>query len=236
MKVWGYWATFGWAVLAFFVGQFGGLALIVLLRRGGVEAVLAAPFDGVLVSQILLVSNPITIALIALAVRLARASFRGYLALEWPRRLDLTAGLAALAVLIAASDAILYLTGQLLVTPFQSESYSTAAAAGWLAPMLFATVILAPAGEEVLFRGFLFRGWARSPRSVWPAIVAISLLWAALHIQYDWVGMLQIFVVGLFLGWMRWLSGSTLLTFMLHALFNLEGTIETVVQLYVLAH
>jgi membrane protease YdiL (CAAX protease family) len=81
-----------------------------------------------------------------------------------------------------------------------------------------------------LFRGFLFRGWARSPRSVWPAIVAISLLWALMHVQYDWTGIAQIFVVGLFLGWMRWWSASTLLTFLLHALFNLEATMETVVQ------
>ncbi len=42
--------------------------------------------------------------------------------------------------------------------------------------------------------------------------------------------MLQIFVIGLFLGWVRWRSGSMLLTFVLHALFNLEGTIETVLQ------
>ncbi len=50
--------------------------------------------------------------------------------------------------------------------------------------------------------------------------------------QYDWTGIVQIFVVGLFLGWMRRLSGSTLLTFMLHALFNIEGTLETVIQLH----
>ena len=66
---------------------------------------------------------------------------------------------------------------------------------------------------------------------MWPAIVVISLLWAALHIQYDWTGILQIFVIGLFLGWMRWRSGSTLLTLLLHTLFNLEGTLETVLQI-----
>jgi hypothetical protein len=41
---------------------------------------------------------------------------------------------------------------------------------------------------------------------------------------------LQIFVIGLFLGWMRWRSGSTLLTLLLHGLFNVEGTLETVLQ------
>jgi uncharacterized protein len=43
---------------------------------------------------------------------------------------------------------------------------------------------------------------------------------------------LQIFVVGLFLGWMRWRSGSLVLTFLLHALFNLEGTLETLALLH----
>ena len=117
------------------------------------------------------------------------------------------------------------------MTAFQQQSYATAAAEGWLLPMFLGAVIVAPAGEEIMFRGFLFRGWARSERSAWPAIVVISMLWAALHVQYDWTGILQIFVIGLFLGWMRWRSGSTLLTFFLHTLFNLEGTLETVLQI-----
>jgi membrane protease YdiL (CAAX protease family) len=99
--------------------------------------------------------------------------------------------------------------------------------AGWLAALWVSAVVVAPAGEEVLFRGFLFRGWARSPRSVWPAIVIISLLWAAAaSIRLD--GILQIFVVGLFLGWMRWRSGSTLLTFFCTRCSTSKGTLETV--------
>jgi membrane protease YdiL (CAAX protease family) len=121
------------------------------------------------------------------------------------------------------------------VTTFQLQSYTSAAAEGWLPAMVVAAIVIAPAGEEILFRGFLFRGWARSQHSAWPAIVAISVLWAGLHVQYDWTGMLQIFVIGLFLGWMRLRSGSTLLTFVLHALFNLEGTLETAVQVHFFA-
>ncbi|MGB7035618.1 MAG: CPBP family intramembrane glutamic endopeptidase, partial [Xanthobacteraceae bacterium] len=124
------------------------------------------------------------------------------------------------------------LSGRDLVTDFQLQSYTSAAAEGWLPAMMFAAIVIAPAGEEIMFRGFLFRGWVRSERSAWSAIVVISLLWAALHVQYDWTGMLQIFVVGMFLGWTRLRSNSTLLTFILHALFNLEGTLETVAQVH----
>jgi membrane protease YdiL (CAAX protease family) len=228
MRIWGYWATLGWALLAFIVSQCVAIALLLWLRVADVETLLANPFDGVTVTLFLLIANPIMIAVIALAVRCARAPLAEYLALVWPPRREIIVGIVALVAVIAIGDALLLLSGRDLVTSFQTQSYATAAAEGWLVPMAAAAIILAPAGEEVMFRGFLFRAWARSERSAWPAIVVISVLWAVLHVQYDWAGMLQIFIVGLFLGWIRWRSGSTLLTFVLHALFNLEATVETV--------
>jgi uncharacterized protein len=164
---------------------------------------------------------------LVIAVRLARSDLSGYFALKWPSGRDVSLGIVGLVVLIATTDALLYVTDRDLTTQFQLQSYTTAAAAGWLLPMLAAAILVAPAGEEAMFRGFLFRGWVRSSRSAWPAIVVISILWATLHIQYDWAGMLEIFAAGIFLGWMRWRSGSLVLTFLLHALFNLEATLET---------
>lgn len=232
MKVWGYWATFGWALLAFVVGQFLALAVLVWLRLGDVSLVLTKPFDGAMITLFIVVANPLMIAVLALAVRLARARQVDYFALVLPRLRDLALGLVCLVGLIIVSDALLYVSGRDLVTPFQLQSYASATAEGWLPALLAAAILIAPAGEELMFRGFIFRGWARSDRTAWPAIVVISVLWAALHIQYDWAGVLQIFVIGLFLGWMRARSGSILLTFLLHALFNLEGTLETVLQIH----
>ena len=92
-----------------------------------------------------------------------------------------------------------------------------------------AMVVYAPVGEELMFRGFLYRGWARTPQAVLPAILAISTIWAGVHVQYDWFGMLQILIIGLILGWVRSRSGSTLLTMLLHGLVNAWATVETVV-------
>jgi len=213
MRIWGYWTTLGWSIVAFLVGQFFGFGVLLWLRAGDWDSILQTPFDGVLVTIFIALSNPVTIGVLAIAVWLARSDLSDYFALKWPAAHDLAFGIAALVVLIAAGD-------------------TTAAAAGWLPAMFAAAIVIAPAGEEAMFRGFMFRGWVRSPGSVWPAIVVISILWAMLHIQYDWTGVLQIFIVGLFLGWMRWRSGSLVLAFLLHALFNLEGTLETLVLLH----
>jgi uncharacterized protein len=232
MKIWGYWATLGWAILAFLAGQFVGSGALLWQRAGAWSSLLETPYDGIAVTLFIAISNPITIGIIMLAVWLAHTSQTDYLALKWPQKRDVILGLIGLVVLIAVCDALLYLSGRDLVTQFQLQSYTTAATEGWLVAMWLGAIVIAPAGEEVMFRGFLFRGWARTERTVWPAVIVISVLWASLHVQYDWTGIAQIFAIGLFLGFMRWRSGSTLLTFFLHALFNLEGTMETVAQLH----
>ncbi len=93
--------------------------------------------------------------------------------------------------------------------------------------LLFAITVLIPISEESLFRGFLFRGWLQSPRSAWPVIVLTAGLFAIIHVQYDWFLIGQVFAFGVLFGWMRWVTGSTLLTMLLHGLVNLEGMIET---------
>ena len=86
-------------------------------------------------------------------------------------------------------------------------------------------VIAAPISEEVLFRGFMFRGFVHAPRDAVPSIVLISLIWSLQHIQYDLLDITEIFVFGLLLGLVRWSTGSTTLTIVLHAINNLVGSI-----------
>jgi membrane protease YdiL (CAAX protease family) len=226
-----YLATFAWAFVAFVVGQIVALAALVLWWHGDLYRLMASPYDGAVVTLSVLVINPVSIAVLVLAARLRSADVVEYLGLVPPRRRMAVIGIIGILVIIVFTDALLFVSGRAIVSPFQSISYRTAAAEGWLALMWFATVVVAPAGEEIMFRGFLFRGFVRSERAAWPAIVAISLLWTAPHVQYDWTGMLEIFVAGMFLGWVRWKSSSTLLTIVLHGLFNLEGMFETALQL-----
>jgi len=61
-------------------------------------------------------------------------------------------------------------------------------------------------------------------------VLVITLIWSAMHIQYDLFGITQGFVTGLVLGWIRWRSGSTALTILLHMLVNLGATTEAILK------
>ena len=141
-------------------------------------------------------------------------------------------GIAATVALIVVGNALSWLFSRFIVTPFQTDIYRTAAAAGWLPLLWLAVVVVTPIGEETLFRGFLFRGWLRAPRDAWPVIVVTALLWAIIHVQYDWYVIAQVFCFGLLLGWLRWATGSTILTMLLHGLINFEGMLETMISLH----
>jgi hypothetical protein len=162
-------------------------------------------------------------------IRLKRWPVAEYLGLVPPPRGATLRALALLLALIAAVEGIMMLVGQNVVPPFQLISYRTAKEAGYL-PALFATVVLfAPIGEEIVFRGFLYRGFVRRPGHEPYAIVVITLVWMAAHLQYDWVGMLQVFIIGLLFGGVRWWTGSIVPTILMHVIANLVATIETVI-------
>ena len=109
--------------------------------------------------------------------------------------------------------------------PWTLAIHRSARADGTLIWLWLAIVVAAPIGEEVLYRGFMFRGFVRTQRDAVPSIVLISLIWSLQHIQYDLLDITEIFVLGLLYGLVRWSTGSTTLTILLHSANNLVGFI-----------
>ena len=72
----------------------------------------ASPYDGATVTLSVLVLNPVTVGVLLLAIRVAGANPVEYLALVWPRTRDLIVGVVGIVIIIAATDAILYLSGR----------------------------------------------------------------------------------------------------------------------------
>jgi uncharacterized protein len=226
MKVWGIWATLAFAILAFVLGQAMGFAVLSTLKTidpGRVDT------DGTAVAIYTLISNPIEIVTLVLAIQLLGSNAREYLGIDIPHWRDVAIAVAGLAATIAAADAVTFALGKDMVPAFQIELHRTARAQGSLPWLWLAIIVAAPVGEELLFRGFLFRGFVHEPRDAVPGILIISLIWSMLHVQYDWFGTSQVFVIGLLFGFVRWRTGSTTLAILMHVLLNLESVVETVI-------
>ena len=232
LKPWGRWATLGLGFIALFGGQIVALTALVWWYKLGLTRLSDLTVDGVLVSLSLYIGTAIQVALLVLMTRKRGAGVAAYLGLTLPRKRDLILGIITVIVFTAAADAIGRLFTDDLVTQFQLDIYRTAKSAGWLPWLVLALVVVAPIGEETLFRGFLFRGWYRSDRDTWVAIIATALLWALVHVQYNPYLIAQVFLYGLVLGWFRWKSGSTILTILLHSLVNIEGIVGTVIAVH----
>jgi membrane protease YdiL (CAAX protease family) len=224
MKVWGLAATLGFAVLAFGLGQAVGIGA---MTAAGFDP-LRVGYDGTAVAISVLVGNPVQVITLVLAVRLTGEDTLAYFGLNVPRWRDVAIAVAGLAIVIGFADALTVVLGRDLVPPFQIEVQRSAQTSGTLIWLWLAVVVVAPVGEELLFRGFLFRGFVREPRDVLPGILVIALIWSLLHIEYDWFGISVVFAVGVLLGYVRHYSGSTTLVILLHMLLNVESMLETV--------
>jgi membrane protease YdiL (CAAX protease family) len=225
MKVWGLWATLGFAILAFVLGQAMGIAALTMVKNFDLARV---DYDGTAVAVYTLVGNPVEIITLVLATRLSGSDALAYLGLDIPRRRDIAIAAAGLMAVILAADGITLALGKEMVPAFQLELHRTAQAEGTLPWLWLAILVAAPVGEELLFRGFMFRGFVHEPRDALPAILVLALIWSLLHVQYDWFGTAQVFLIGVLFGFVRWRSGSTTLVILLHMLLNLESVAETV--------
>ena len=94
------------------------------------------------------------------------------------------------------------------------------------APLILAVTVAAPFIEELLFRGFMFRGLDASRAGPIGAIVLPNILWVTLHAQYARPTLMMLFAMGLVLGLARHFSGSVTLPLVLHAISNAVSTIS----------
>ena len=233
---WGLLGTIVWGALgicAWFAVQFaviiGFIAWRDTVAPGSVDMAKMA-HDGFLLATVTILAAPAWIGVSVIAARKRGWRAMDYLALVPPRRGEILFGVACLVALLIGFDLLTVLLGREVVPTFMVEAYKSARNGGSLVVFFVAVVIVAPVGEEIAFRGFLFRGLAASWLGVSGATIATSAAWAAMHVQYDAYTLSQIFLIGLLLGWIRWASGSTLLTIVLHMLANLTACIQAAIK------
>jgi uncharacterized protein len=228
---WGAWTTAAWgipialtAIVFQTLGAFGFMALWRYAHPEQPIALASIASNGAVLAFALAASTPVVLGLLAYVVRLSRVPLREYLALQWPRWRDVGVGVAALAAVLLGTSLLAAATGQ-QPPGFMSDTYTSARAAGMLPLLLVSFVFLGPLQEELLFRGFFFRGFAPA-LGKWPAVVLTAIVWALSHAQYQWFFVGEIFALGLVFGWLRARSGSTVLTIALHAAVNGMALVE----------
>ena len=231
--VWKFIGTSLWGLFAFgamFAGQLAVAVYFVMNRDApaGFAAAKDLLGSGVVISLSVITGLPAVIAVLWLATRIAGMPFADYLALRGTSWTNFLLGGVSLIAMIAAWDALSRAVGHDVAPGFMVDVLKSARAEGALWLLVIAFCIVAPMSEEFLVRGFLYRGWSASFLRPVGAIVLSSLVWTAMHLQYDWFFFGEIFSIGLLLGYLRARSGSTWLTVFMHGINNLAATLQSI--------
>jgi uncharacterized protein len=230
---WGFFGSTFWILLAtaaMFLAQFVAVVAVLWFadaREPAAQSRLLHDHGGT-ISAATIAACPAVLAVLWLAIRLKRRRFAAYLALRWPSRSDLWIGLAVSLGFFAGWDALSLVTGQALSPDFVLDITRTARDAGLQRLLVVALCVAAPMTEEFAVRGFLFRGYSSSYLGTIGAILLSSVMWTALHVQYDGYFMTEVLLIGLLLGYLRYRSRSTWLTVILHAQLNLFAWVQAV--------
>ena len=234
---WGFWATLAWLILALLLH---GAALpleIALLRGTAVGHAIDASIALGALNLVLDWSIPLIVLVIA--VRLRGWALRDYFAWLAPGVRYVVLGIVlALAIQFAFSETFYLLGADWSGAVEQFRTERAAGVSHWI-PVLQAwpSIVCAPIVEESVFRGFLWRGWSQSRLGAVGTFWLGTLAFAAWHIpkalEMNAVGgifmLVQVFVLGLLLNWLRWRSGTTTAGMLAHATANLYPPVTVLI-------
>tara|TARA_B100000586_G_scaffold127685_1_gene92286 strand:- start:115 stop:768 length:654 start_codon:yes stop_codon:yes gene_type:complete len=91
--------------------------------------------------------------------------------------------------------------------------------------LIITIVLLAPIGEELLFRGFLQKYLEVAWGDITKAILLSSLFFAAIHFNPYWL--IQIYLLGVLLGYIAWQTQSVVSSIIFHVIINASSLIFT---------
>ncbi len=146
-----------------------------------------------------------------------------YLGFRMPTAKTIAASILGTLIFIAGMDGLTWVLGRDVVPEFMIEVYSSA---GILPLFWLALVVAAPLIEEIIFRGFLHQGLINSKLGLPGTAIVTSLMWAALHVQYDLYFITIIFVGGILLTVIRHSTGTIVPCIVIHGVMNLVATVE----------
>ena len=138
--------------------------------------------------------------------RLKHWNILGYVRLTIPRPDEVLLAVASPAALLVLQLVIANLTGRFFRMPVPDFTLA----------FLLSILVVSPLAEEVVLRGFMYPGLARSVIEPWGAILLLAMVFAVLHEGPPF----SHFCSGLLYGWLRWRTGSVSVPILAHAASN----------------
>ncbi len=183
--------------------------------------------NGLVIAISIIFSAIIGTAIMLVFIKLRKgATISGYLGLKAinTRTFLVLIGITVTLLVLSATFSLFFQSFQPSDSGFSAEVYRTSV---WPALLWIAFIIFAPAFEEGFFRGFLFVGLQQSRIGAAGAIALTSLAFAALHLQYNIYGMVEVLALGVVLGFVRLKTGSLWAPLVIHSFWNIIATVFT---------
>ena len=158
------------------------------------------------------------IAVLAIAViiwRVRNLSLRDDLAVVAPRARDALLWIVVWVAWMALSE---FVANKVGVEAPEIWSDRSVAAMGAL---FVGMVLLAPIGEELVFRGLLYGRLANTSLGPAGAVAVAAVVFGLLHIRYGWVLVAFVVVDGVWYGIARVTSGTVIIPMIMHVMGNL---------------
>jgi membrane protease YdiL (CAAX protease family) len=219
VAVWGPWATFGFVILAIIVAMASGIPFTVLMDLSTDNVLANNPGLVLLMTAF----SQVVFALAAILLTLKKPTLAQLALDRGPRRgwIDYAVGFGLCFILGAVVNSFrLYVLGHDIYADLKQLAFLFRVPI-W--PLSFLVVaVLAPIAEELLFRGVLLPGLARTFLGFWGAAAVSTLVWTALHIgnAYSIAGMLLVFMLGMIFSWLFAVTGSLRVPIAAHMLNN----------------
>ncbi len=227
-KTWsGFWSGLIWFVLGLVcitICQFVAVFILVAIEtvqqgsRLSEDRVSELFLDGDLLAIASVLILPVMFIMLAFAVKVRRKKplldFLGFREVTIP--VLATWSLYAVAVLVA-----IFICDRLFGRPTVPEWMLTTFDSVeniWLFSL--SIVVLGPISEELLYRGYIIRVWAESVIGPIVGTVLLSVMWAAIHFQYDSYEMAWVFILGLLLCVSRLQTKSIVPAIVIHISWN----------------
>lgn len=141
---------------------------------------------------------------------------------SWPLRLWVSAAIATPFVGLVSSSIVGSLMGESESLEDMAGIFRTLGEGGFIIPLAVMIGLVPGICEELLFRGYMQTRLTRSWGALY-GILATSLAFAAFHM--DLVHSSSVLLIGIYLGWVAWASGSIVPAMLGHFVNNFLGVL-----------